>query len=245
MRNSIKVSAAIILSGIALWRCGAPESKSSDATTTKTQGVQLPQDVLPSCTVDQATFNSWFASGTATENGMVMPANSVTFPHQNNCDFYKWSEQMFLWVTSPASGAYGQGGIILESPVFYTVSPVNAAKQRILIPHAPNTPLQMTSGLQKDGPNRLPVIKDKLGRLFEVEPSAPATNARALVKNNAGASVEVDHVQADAKGAIVFMDKAGKPIQHPKAIIQHKYRGNRIVQRFALDRKSTRLNSSH
>jgi hypothetical protein len=237
MRNSIKVSAAIVLSGIALWRCGAPESKSSDAAAVKTQSTSLPQDVLQSCTVDQTTFNSWFASGSATENGMVTPANSVTFPHQNNCDFYQWSERMFLWLTSPASGAYGQNGIVLESPVFYTVSPEDSAEQRTLIPHLPNTPLKMTSGLQKNGPNRLPVMRDKRGRLFEIETPAPAKNARALVMNNAGASVEVDHVQKDAKGAIVFMDKSGKLIQHPKAIIQHKFHSQRIVQRFALGKE--------
>lgn len=236
MRNSIKVSAAIVLSGFVLWRCGAPQSE-AEATATQTQNTLLPQDVLQSCTVNQATFNSWFASGTATENGLVTPANSVTFPHQNNCDFYQWSERMFLWITSPASGSYGQGGTVLESPVFYSVSPEDSAEQRVLIPHVPNTPLQMTSGLQKNGPNRLPVIKDKLGRLFEVETPGPNTNLKALVKNTAGVSVEVDHVQKDAQGAIVFMDKAGKPIPHPKAIIQHKLRSQHIVQRFALGKE--------
>jgi hypothetical protein len=243
MRNSVKVSAAIVLSGFILWRCGSPQSKSTEATATPTQNA-LPQDVLPSCTVNQATFNSWFASGTATENGIVTPANSVTFPHQNNCDFYQWSERMFLWVTSPASGTYGQGGTVLESPVFYTVSPENAQEQRELIPHLPNTPLKMTSGLQKNGPNRLPVIKDKLGRLFEIETPAPAANTKALVRNNAGASVEVDHVQSDGKGGVVFMDKTGKAIQNPKAIIQHKLRSNRIVQRFALGKEFIFLDGS-
>ena len=50
----------------------------------------LPLDVQKTCTVSKADFDSWFASGKATENGLVSPANSVTFPHQNNCDFYKW-----------------------------------------------------------------------------------------------------------------------------------------------------------
>src|SRR4026207_2120286 len=62
---------------------------------------RLPNNVLQSCTVSPADFNSWFSSGKATENGLVVPANSVTFGHNNNCDFYRWSWQMFSWITSP------------------------------------------------------------------------------------------------------------------------------------------------
>jgi hypothetical protein len=236
MRNLIKISALIVVSGIALWRCGNSNNATLDAKATPGTS-SLPQDVLKSCTLDQATFNSWFASGTATENGLVTPANSVTFPHQNNCDFYQWSERMFLWITSPASGSYGSGGIVMESPVFYSVSPEDSAKQRILIPHVPNTPLRMTNRLQKNGPDRLPVFRDRQGRLFEIETPTTSTGLRTMVRNSAGASVEVDRVQAGANGAVVFLDKAGKPIEHPKAMIQHRYRSNFVVHRFALGNK--------
>lgn len=241
MKNAIKLTTLIALSGMAIYGCNNGNDKTGDTTTATADSGHalrtLPTNVLQSCTVDKATFNSWFASGNATENGFVTPANSVTFPHQNNCDFYKWSEQMFLWVTSPSSGAYGQKGIVLESPVFYTVSPEDAANKRYLLPHTPDIPLRMTSSLDKNGPNRLPVIRDKKGRLFEIETAAPSANAKAMVKNAAGQSVEVDHVEAGADGAVVFKDKSGNTIAHPKAMIRHTHRRDHIVHRFALGKK--------
>lgn len=109
----------------------------------------LPTDVLPSCVVDPTEFNSWFESGTATENGAVKAANSVTFGHADNCDFYQWSEQMFLWITSPSSGAYGNSKTIFESPAFFTVSPEFGNNERKLIPHTPGVLLNAMPNLEK------------------------------------------------------------------------------------------------
>ena len=109
---------------------------------------KLPSDVYPSCTIDAANFNTWFKSGKVTENGIVNPANSVTFGHQNNCDFYKWSEQMFLWITSPTQEGDYTNGTIMESPVFYTVSP-SVNNQRTLIAHEPGKMISVVSNVQK------------------------------------------------------------------------------------------------
>jgi len=106
----------------------------------------LPTDVFPSCTLSTTTFNTWFESGTASENGAVTPANSVDFVHDNNCDFYQWSARMFLWIASPKSSSYN-----LNSPLFYTVSPPDSLKQRVLIPNNPSTPLRATANISKDG----------------------------------------------------------------------------------------------
>lgn len=106
---------------------------------------ELPQDVLPSCVVSQTEFDSWFESGKPSENGAVNPANSVTFGHKDNCDFYKWSEQMFLWITSPTK----TGKTVLESPVFFTVSPEFGANERKLIPHIPGQLLSAMPTLEK------------------------------------------------------------------------------------------------
>lgn len=238
MKSYLKVTALIALSGVALWRCGNNGDNSEKATAaggSPTALRALPTDVMDSCSITADSFNTWFASGHVTENGVVNPANSVTFAHANNCDFYQWSEQMFLWITSPASGAYGQGGLVLQSPVFFGVSPEDSAGHRYLIPPAPNTPFRMTADLQKNGPNRLPVIKDKKGRLLEIE--TPKHSAQMLVQSSAGASVTVDHVESDNKGGFLFMNKAGKVIEHPKALIQHKRNQDRIVQRFAVGKK--------
>lgn len=108
----------------------------------------LPQDVVDSCSVSSATLATWFADGSVTENGFVNPANSVSFDPQNNCAFYTWSEQMFLWLTSSGS-KYGGGSTVLESPVFYVVSPVNVDNTRSLEPYKAGDPLDATSYVGK------------------------------------------------------------------------------------------------
>lgn len=103
---------------------------------------RLPPDPKPTCTVSAREFATWFQSGHVTRDGFVKPADSVGFPTNNTiCDFYKWSSQMFLWLTSSAtSTTYGGSGPVFDSPVFYDVSPQNAQGQRMLIPNTPGIP---------------------------------------------------------------------------------------------------------
>lgn len=137
--------ATLILSGLVLALVLACRPN-KDETLADTY---LPTDVLSSCTVTESEFDAWFADGKATENGVVNPANSVDFVHDVNCDFYKWSQQMFLFLTSPAKGDYGDGGYVFESPVFYTVSPEDANGNRKLIPHKKGQLLSADFGLEK------------------------------------------------------------------------------------------------
>jgi hypothetical protein len=82
------------------------------------------------CNIAPAEFNTWFDSKVASKNGPVTFANSVGFPLQNTiCDFYKWSHQMFLWMTSPAGG-----DLVLDSPTFYDVS-FDASGNAIYVPN--------------------------------------------------------------------------------------------------------------
>jgi hypothetical protein len=111
----------------------------------KPKETYLPVDVLNSCALSQSQFDSLFVSGKVTEYGAVNPANSVDFVHNNNCDFYKWSEQMFLWITSPES----QGKTVFESPSFFTVSPIDSSGNRVLIPHSPGKLMSAVSNLKK------------------------------------------------------------------------------------------------
>ncbi len=70
------------------------------------------------CNISKSGFASWFATGQPSNGGMVTFANSVAFPTNNTvCDFYKWSHQMFLWITSPQVG-----GTVLDSASFYDVN---------------------------------------------------------------------------------------------------------------------------
>jgi hypothetical protein len=202
----------------------------------------LPQDVNESCTVSPTEFDSWFATGKVSENGLVKPANSVTFPHNNNCDFYKWSEQMFLWVTSPSSGAYGSGGTVMESPEFYTVTPENNG-QRELISHEKGKPLRMSSHITQNGPNRLPIIFDKKGQMYEVETIAEETTDKMLVLNSTGKKTEFDHLKANASGGISFFDKKGIEIRKVKPIFKKNYKTKFMLQEFKLGKQSVFLDS--
>jgi hypothetical protein len=102
----------------------------------------LPNDVKPTCTVSPAEFARWFKMGTVTANGAVNPADSVNFRSAGNRAFYKWAEQMFLWLTSPAAG----GGRIFESSVFYNVSIPALDGTRTLLPNMPGKLEVVTPG---------------------------------------------------------------------------------------------------
>ena len=195
---------------------------------------RLPQNVKASCTVSAADFNGWFEGGKAMENGLVKPANSVTFPHTNNCSFYLWSEQMFLWMMSPTTpGKYEPGNTVLESPMFYDVSSADSDGHRTLKQHKKGEPITVLSHIAQTGPHRLPVVIDKQGRMFEVEPvSKNKATGRAMLQSAANAAVEVDHVTADAAGHHTFFAKDGKPIAEPKAMIQHTEDRDAFVQEF-------------
>jgi hypothetical protein len=196
----------------------------------------LPQDVKVTCPLDSPTFNSWFVSGRVTENGAVQPANSVGFIHDSNCNFYRWAEQMFMWIMSPASErGYGNGGTVFESSVFYTVAPDTAnnfTQPRMFIPHEPGKPIRVLPSFIQDGPNRLPVIKDKTGHLFEVENAKPAANAVAMVASTGGRPVAVHHVAENADGTLTFFDAKNNAIPEPKAMIVHKANSTHIVHMF-------------
>jgi hypothetical protein len=236
MKNSIKILAAIVASCVVLWGC--PKPVPAPKTVDK---IILPTDAMDSCTLTTDVFDKWFEDGKAKTNGLVTPANSLTFPHNNNCDFYQWSEHMFLWITSPHKGI---GKTVLESPLFYDVLPADddTSGQRKLVPHTASMGLRMSSHIIKNGPHRLPVIIDKDGRMLEIENAGPQVNAKPLVKGLSNkTAVEVDHVTKDAKGPFVFMDKEGKVIEQPKAVIRHKFHKENFVQRFTVGNQSVLL----
>ena len=191
----------------------------------------LPTDPQPSCVVPSATFASWFEAGAPSLNGVVNPANSVTFSHANNCAFYQWSAQMFLWLTSPAPPSYGGGAHIFDSPTFFDVSPPEANGNRNFIPHVPGNIRPFKVRAAKVGPNRLPVIMDKRGRMFEIEKPKLATGGKQLILNRAGKTIEIGQVTVE-KGKAVFHDKAGKVIANPKAIVRPELKKALIVQKF-------------
>ena len=115
-----------------------------------TENGRLPQDVKNLCELTEPEFATWFKNSKVTEDGIVTPANSVDFVHDNNCDFYKWSERMFLWVTSKE----GDAKTVFESPEFYSVSPkkiIGKDTVRELIPHRSGQLLRAIANVDKTG----------------------------------------------------------------------------------------------
>lgn len=201
----------------------------------------LPPDASPTCT---ANIAPWFASGSITANGAVNPANSLTLNTSNNCNFYLWSEQMFLWMTSPASSIYG--GVndrVFQSPVFFGVIGGTGGLQFVpqFVPPPKVPPLtgaramkQMTAALRpaKLGPHGLPVVLDRKGRTFEVVDARRTAKDRLFVLSRAGARVEAARVAVDGDHHVSFFDAAGKVIAQPRPALDAKLKGAAVVQRF-------------
>ncbi len=182
----------------------------------------IPSDTpSTACTVTSSMFASWFKSGSVTANGVVDPANSAfdLFP---NCPFYRWSQRMFLWLTSPAPTSYGGGGgRIFNSPAFYDVSPPDSNGDRTFIPHVPGQIMRMGLRAAKVDASGLPIIFDKRGRVLEVELPRRAPSGNPLILNRAGRLVEVQRVTVAPNGKAIFLDKLGKTIPNARPMIRN------------------------
>jgi hypothetical protein len=94
-----------------------------------------PGDAKPTCAVTPAEFDGWFATGHRAAGGKVNPPDSAGFGGKGrppDCDFHKWSERMFLWLTSPADGR----GRVFESSELYAVSAPAGDHSRTLTQNA-------------------------------------------------------------------------------------------------------------
>lgn len=201
-----------------------------------TQSV-LPPDAGSGCasSITAAEVNTWFDSGTATLNGPVKPANSVLFPDTPNCSFYKWSEQMFLWLTSPAPPRYGStGGRIMNSSAFFDVSLPDSTGHREFEPHTLGAIRAFNIRTAQRGILDLPVVLQKgTLRLLEVLPPVLSPAGRPLVLDADGREVEVSDAILERTRTPVLLDTAGRPIKAPKALI----RSNASNDLRPLDRK--------
>jgi hypothetical protein len=197
----------------------------------------VPTDAQDACPLPAATFASWFQSGTVSLNGVANPADSLNTNPTPDCGFYAWSEQMFMWLNSPAPSAYGGGAHIFDSPAFFDVSPPDAGGNRTFIGH--------TSGLihafpvrdAQRGPHGLPVVADLSGRLLEFRPPDP--KLRPLVRDPSGKPVEIAHVRLQNRRPIL-LDQEGRVIaaQHVPTALPAAEGGSTtapMVQQFVID----------
>ena len=217
----------------------------------------LPSDAQQTCT---ANIAPWFQSGSVTLNGVVNPANSLNLDTSNNCNFYLWSEQMFLWMTSPASSIYGGSGRVFQSPVFYAITSCGTNNGSLcfvpqfnivppILPAASNPqtaaktlpPLKNARMLKKfqaalrpakRGANGLPVVIDRQGRPIEVTDAQLSPSGKPLVAGPNG-TVEVAKITRSASTKkIQFIDAAGQVITKPRPLLSAALKSSRAGQRF-------------
>jgi mono/diheme cytochrome c family protein len=144
---------------------------------------------------------------------------------------------MFLWLTSPAPATYGGGGgRIFNSPAFYDVSPPDANGNRTYIPHTPGVIRNFNVRVAQLGPNRLPIIKDKRGRLFEVEQPIMAPSGKQLILNRSRRATEIQSVSIGRDRKAIFRDQANKIIASPKPNIRALLDKNKVVQKFVINK---------
>lgn len=201
----------------------------------------VPSDANTTC-VDTATeFAGWFEPASVTGgvvklNGIAKPADSrlVLTP---NCGFYKWSEQMFLWLTSPAPPSYGGGGgHIFNSPAFFDVSPPDANGDRTLISHQPGKLSTLSLRAAQVGMHNLQLIFDRKGEVFEVEKPKLGPTGKQLILNDRGDSVEIERMAIGDNKNPIFFGKDGQAIERPRAIIRSELNPTTTVQAFKIDK---------
>ena len=200
----------------------------------------VPSDPVTSgCSVQAPEFAGWFEAssvtgGTVNLNGIAKPADSVNFPNAPNCSFYKWSEQMFLWLMSPAPPSYGGGGgRIFKSPVFFDVSPLDANFDRSFIPHTAGIFTNLSLRAAQVGMHGLPVLLDKQGRMLEVERPSLGPTGKQQILNAEGKAVEIGRVNLRERGSKPqFLDTAGQEILAAKPILRPDLNPSLTIQRF-------------
>ena len=183
----------------------------------------VPTDANSPCDIKNwSLVADWFTPGNQSIplNGFVNPADSLHFPAHPflpnailKCDFYAWSWQMFLWLTSPAPPSYGTGSHVFNSPIFYDVSPPDATTgRRDLIRISPGVHRSFRVSVPQGGPHGKPVVFDNTGKMFTVIRPHVGPGGKPLIRNKAGQLVEIERTQIARNSKPVFLNKAGNAI---------------------------------
>ncbi|TAK90693.1 MAG: hypothetical protein EPO09_16700 [Aquabacterium sp.] len=189
----------------------------------------VPTDAAGGCPIAPATVAGFFESGSVTLNGVVKPADStaVLIP---NCGFFQWTEQMFLWLTSPAPASYGGGSHIMFSPQFFTVSPEDSTGRRTFIQNSPRLPINMFLRAMELGPHGLPIVMSRTGQVVEVQREKPGQKPPVLHLMN-GKTLPVSRISSVSRteqGTLAFFDAKGARLTPKMLILQPAIR-QRIV----------------
>jgi len=185
----------------------------------------VPADALPTCIFSPAAFAAMFESGTVTLNGAVRPADSTVNPGASGlpCPFFLWGDQMYLWLTSPATeyapaGGGGTPPLTLFSPAFYTVGPEDSNGRRNFVRNVPNAPVRMRLRTLKP-PLMLPLLRARTGQLVEVAPAPAGAAAAPTIRLRSGNTARLGSVRRTIGDTIRFFDTRGRPLQVRRAVL--------------------------
>ena len=175
----------------------------------------LPGDADPkACAVDPADFKAWFKDNDVKKDGQVKPANSLAFQSTSECAFYRWSEQMFLWLTSPLS----QGRYTFNSSEFFGVdSPGGTDNTRKLIRQ--NDPLQKGIGASIALTEKIPsVVVDSTGKARPVVTLARPADAASPFLDKSNKAVNFKSIAATVEGKPLLLDRFNKALDFKEAL---------------------------
>ncbi len=201
----------------------------------------IPTDVLPTCTVSAGQFANWFVSGTAAAKGAVKPANSVGFPSDaaaSDTDFYKWSEQMFLWITSPVDDK----SIVLEHSNFFMVLPDSSNGTRRLVQCEPGI-LTAASHIKELSGHNGAFLVDRKGKVWRVvrgDNDAQGNNATSADNQ----AVKIARIEEKPTGGHKFFDDKNKEIAAPKALAAGKPLVGNVAKRVIINGKAVLLSAN-
>ena len=184
------------------------------AVATFADAQAIPTDSAGGCPITPTQVAAFFVSNTVTLNGVAKPADS-TVSLTPNCGFFSWSEQMFLWMLSPAPASYGGGSRIMFSPKFFTVSPKDAAGRRSFEANVPGRPIRMILRTTELGPHMLPSLLSRSGHVIEVLRPVPGTPVPHTIRLQSGALAAVANIRQTPNG-VAFLDASGRELQAQK-----------------------------
>ena len=193
--------------------------------------------------ISSTLFNTWIGGAPNAVDVFVKPANSVdfvgdnvaedAFDHDKRQDFFRWSEQMFLWILSPVptNGSYGTcGGLVLNSPEFYDFDTAN----QTYVKHKCNGLNKMTFDVlgAQNGPHNLPLfIEEGTGKVYDVDKAPKSINGLPLVYDRNKNKVEVAKVVV-TKNVPVFYDKNSQVIDKVSLILKPGLNPRTTIQQF-------------
>ncbi|HKB69169.1 MAG TPA: hypothetical protein VKC61_25230 [Pyrinomonadaceae bacterium] len=235
------------LKKLALWPLALAALISSSLMNAGCAKTFVPSDANPTCTATAPEFAGWFeptsvSGGVVNLNGIAKPADS-RLSLAPNCGFHKWSEQMFLWLTSPVPPTYGGGGgHIFNSPVFFDVSPLDANRDRTFIPHQQGQLSNLSLRAAQVGIHNLQLVFDRKGEVLEVETPKTGPTGKQLILNDKGEPVEIERITMNDNKQPIFFAKDGKVIERPRAIIRPQLSQEFTVQAFKVGQTSFFVN---